>query len=70
MTPGATGQGPGRLLLDRLVAGTPPAAGIFLTTADPAGVALYGRFGFTVLRRLSVGPLEVTAMHRPATGPA
>ncbi|MFD7785043.1 GNAT family N-acetyltransferase [Streptomyces nojiriensis] len=63
--PGAAGRGTGGRLLGHLLATTPAPGGIFLTTADEANVRLYRRFGFTVLRRLTVGPLEVTAMWRP-----
>lgn len=63
--PAAAGRGAGGWLLDRLLAATPAPGGVFLTTADEANVRLYRRFGFTTLRRLTVGPLEVTAMWRP-----
>ncbi|MCX4807968.1 GNAT family N-acetyltransferase [Streptomyces sp. NBC_01214] len=64
--PEAAGRGAGGRLLGHLLAATPAPGGIFLTTADEANVRLYHRFGFTVLRRLTVGPLKVTAMWRPA----
>lgn len=64
--PAAAGRGAGGRLLGHLLAATPAPGGIFLTTADEANVRLYHRFGFTTLRRLPVGPLEVTAMWRPA----
>lgn len=64
--PEAVGRGTGGRLLGHLLAATPAPDGIFLTTADEANVRLYRRFGFTVLRHLTVGPLEVTAMWRPA----
>ncbi|MFD3469160.1 GNAT family N-acetyltransferase [Streptomyces sp. NPDC058682] len=64
--PEAAGRGAGGRLLGHLLAATPAPGGIFLTTADEANVRLYRRFGFTVLRRLTVGPLKVTAMWRPA----
>ncbi|MFG2485437.1 GNAT family N-acetyltransferase [Streptomyces virginiae] len=63
--PAAAGRGTGGRLLDRLLAATPAPGGVFLTTADEANVRLYRRFGFTTLRRLTVGSLEVTAMWRP-----
>ncbi|MGW3323172.1 GNAT family N-acetyltransferase [Streptomyces virginiae] len=63
--PAAAGRGVGGRLLDRLLATTPAPGGVFLTTADEANVRLYHRFGFTTLRRLTVGPLEVRAMWRP-----
>ncbi|MFJ6048657.1 GNAT family N-acetyltransferase [Streptomyces sp. NPDC092307] len=63
--PAAAGRGVGGRLLDRLLATTPAPGGVFLTTADDANVRLYHRFGFTTLRRLTTGPLEVTAMWRP-----
>ncbi|MFF5775626.1 GNAT family N-acetyltransferase [Streptomyces virginiae] len=63
--PAAAGRGAGGWLLDRLLAATPAPGGVFLTTADEANVRLYHRFGFTTLRRLTVGPLDVTAMWRP-----
>ncbi|MEO3972622.1 hypothetical protein [Streptomyces sp. CAU 1734] len=66
ITPTAAGRGAGRRLLDRLIADTPPTAGIFLSTADPANVPLYTRFDFEPLHRLAVGPLSVTLMHRAA----
>ncbi|MEV7559643.1 GNAT family N-acetyltransferase, partial [Streptomyces sp. NPDC089795] len=64
--PAAAGRGTGGRLLGHLLATTPAPGGVFLTTADEANVRLYHRFGFTTLRRLPVGPLEVTAMWRPA----
>ncbi|MFG2235784.1 GNAT family N-acetyltransferase [Streptomyces sp. NPDC048723] len=65
--PEEAGRGAGGRLLRHLLAATPAPGGIFLTTADETNVRLYHRFGFTTLRRLTVGPLEVTAMWRPAT---
>ncbi|MER6446739.1 hypothetical protein DEJ51_32230 [Streptomyces venezuelae] len=67
--PGAAGRGTGGRLLGHLLATTPAPGGIFLTTADGANVRLYRRFGFTTVRRLTVGPLEVTAMWRPDAPP-
>ncbi|MFB7255541.1 GNAT family N-acetyltransferase [Streptomyces nojiriensis] len=63
--PGAAVRGTGGRLLGHMLATVPAPGGIFLTTADEANVRLYRRFGFTTLRRLAVGPLEVTAMWRP-----
>ncbi|GLF95439.1 GNAT family N-acetyltransferase [Streptomyces yaizuensis] len=63
--PEAAGRGAGRLLLGRLLATAPAPGGVFLTTADHANVAFYEGFGFTVLDRPRVGPLETTAMWRP-----
>ncbi|GGZ59634.1 hypothetical protein GCM10010387_61730 [Streptomyces inusitatus] len=65
VVPAARGLGAGRRLLDRLLADTPAADGVFLSTADPGNVPLYRRFGFTVLRRVPLGPLGVVAMYRP-----
>ncbi|MFI1017817.1 GNAT family N-acetyltransferase [Streptomyces sp. NPDC020965] len=67
MAPAAAGRGGGRRLLDRLLADTPATAGVFLTTADPGNVPIYRHFGFDTLRHLTAGPLNITAMHRPAT---
>ncbi|WP_405791773.1 GNAT family N-acetyltransferase [Streptomyces sp. NBC_00029] len=67
--PESVGRGAGGRLLGHVIAETPAPGGIFLTTADEANVRLYRRFGFTTLRRLQVGPLEVTAMWRPNTRP-
>ncbi|MEU8776886.1 GNAT family N-acetyltransferase [Streptomyces sp. NPDC048606] len=64
--PALAGRGAGRLLLDHVLAGAPAPGGVFLTTADAANVALYRRFGFTTLRSVAVGPVETTAMWRPA----
>ncbi|MFB6836137.1 GNAT family N-acetyltransferase [Streptomyces sp. NPDC056361] len=66
--PDIAGRGAGRFLLDHVLATTPAPAGFFLTTADPANVPLYRRFGFADLRRTPVGPLDVTAMAKPGTG--
>ncbi|MGW6983457.1 GNAT family N-acetyltransferase [Streptomyces sp. NPDC054932] len=63
--PESAGRGAGGQLLGHVLAETPAPGGIFLTTADESNVRLYHRFGFTTLRRLTVGPLEVTAMWRP-----
>ncbi|MFD3808851.1 hypothetical protein ACFWSF_32585 [Streptomyces sp. NPDC058611] len=68
VVPEAAGRGAGRLLLDRLLGDVPPASGVFLTTADPENVFVYRHFGFTTLRQLSVGPLDVTAMWRRGAG--
>ncbi|MFI7357595.1 GNAT family N-acetyltransferase [Streptomyces avidinii] len=65
VVPEAAGRGAGGRLLDHLLAETPAPGGIFLTTADASNVGLYHRFGFTTLRRLAVGPLEVAAMWWP-----
>ncbi|MBB1253775.1 GNAT family N-acetyltransferase [Streptomyces sp. OF3] len=59
----SAGQGCGGALLRHVL---DAAAGCFLTTADPANVPLYRHLGFTVTARLHQGPLEVTAMTRPA----
>ncbi|WP_406529401.1 GNAT family N-acetyltransferase [Streptomyces sp. I8-5] len=67
VVPGAAGRGAGRRLLDRLLADTSAAAGVYLTTADPGNVALYQHFGFVTQRRLSVGPLNVATMLRRRT---
>ncbi|MFF2963811.1 GNAT family N-acetyltransferase [Streptomyces sp. NPDC057963] len=67
VVPGAAGRGAGRRLLDRLLADTSAAAGVYLTTADPGNVALYQHFGFVTQRRLSVGPLNVVTMLRRRT---
>ncbi|WP_371097030.1 GNAT family N-acetyltransferase [Streptomyces sanglieri] len=67
VVPAAAGRGAGRRLLARLLADTPAAAGIYLTTADPGNVALYQHFGFVTLRHLSVGPLNVATMLRRRT---
>ncbi|MDK1476442.1 GNAT family N-acetyltransferase [Streptomyces sp. 549] len=78
--PESAGTGAGGFLLDRVLAdslhpavprakeATAVPAGCFLTTADPALVPLYRRFGFVELRRAELGPLHVTAMAttRPA----
>ncbi|MFJ3927357.1 GNAT family N-acetyltransferase [Streptomyces sp. NPDC090022] len=66
--PELTGRGAGRVLLDHLLDATPAPAGFFLTTADPANVTLYRRFGFEVVRRTALAGLEITAMARPAGG--
>ncbi|MEU3747732.1 MULTISPECIES: GNAT family N-acetyltransferase [Streptomyces] len=63
--PDSAGRGAGRFLLDHVLATAPAPAGFFLTTADPANVPLYRRFGFTELQRTVLGPLTVTAMARP-----
>ncbi|MGP3683378.1 GNAT family N-acetyltransferase [Streptomyces sp. IBSNAI002] len=63
--PDLTGRGAGRLLLDHVLVVTPAAHGLYLTTADPANVPLYRRFGFTTLRETPLGPLHVTSMSRP-----
>lgn len=63
--PDSMGRGAGRFLLDHVLAATTAPAGFFLTTADPANVPLYRRFGFTELQRTVLGPLTVTAMARP-----
>ncbi|MGW6820744.1 GNAT family N-acetyltransferase [Streptomyces sp. NPDC055005] len=62
--PDLAGRGAGGALLDHVLTTTHAPAGFFLTTADPATVPLYRRFGFTVLRRTSLGSLEITAMTR------
>ncbi|MER7763170.1 hypothetical protein [Streptomyces sp. NPDC097619] len=64
--PDRAGRGEGGALLRHVLADTP--AGVRLTTADPANVPFYARYGFTVRARPAVGHLAVTAMHRPATG--
>ncbi|MER5965355.1 GNAT family N-acetyltransferase [Streptomyces sp. NPDC002057] len=65
--PDTVGRGAGRFLLDHVLATTAAPAGFFLTTADPANVPLYRRFGFTDLRRTALGPLDVRVMARPGT---
>ncbi|MFF9148208.1 GNAT family N-acetyltransferase [Streptomyces sp. NPDC014861] len=70
VVPEAAGRGAGRLLLDRALGGPPAPGGVFLTTADPANVALYHRFGFTLLDRLRAGPVETAAMWRPGASGA
>ncbi|MFG3498264.1 GNAT family N-acetyltransferase [Streptomyces sp. NPDC047928] len=65
--PDTAGRGAGRFLLDHVLEATAAPAGFFLTTADPANVPFYRRFGFTDLRRTVLGPLDVTAMARPGT---
>ncbi|WP_406079709.1 GNAT family N-acetyltransferase [Streptomyces zaomyceticus] len=65
--PDSAGHGAGRLLMDHVLATTDAPAGFFLTTADPANVALYGRFGFTELQRTTMASLTVTAMVRPSS---
>ncbi|MBB1245246.1 GNAT family N-acetyltransferase [Streptomyces durbertensis] len=65
--PEAAGQGCGGALLRHVL--DTATADCFLTTADPANVPLYRHLGFTVTARHHQGPLEVTAMTRPA-GPA
>lgn len=62
--PGQAGRGAGRLLLDHVLAATPAPRGLYLTTADPANVPLYRRFGFAALRETPLGPLSVTSMSR------
>ncbi|MGW6973858.1 GNAT family N-acetyltransferase [Streptomyces sp. NPDC054952] len=62
--PDLAGRGAGGALLDHVLTTTHAPAGFFLTTADPANVPFYRRFGFTVPRRTSLGPLEITAMTR------
>ncbi|MFE5912458.1 GNAT family N-acetyltransferase [Streptomyces wedmorensis] len=66
--PDTAGRGAGRYLLDHVLAATPAQAGFFLTTADPANVPLYRRFGFVDLRRTTLGPLDVRAMVKPGAG--
>ncbi|MFC8276541.1 GNAT family N-acetyltransferase [Streptomyces sp. NPDC057271] len=63
--PDIAGHGAGRFLLDHVLAATEAPAGFFLTTADPANVPFYRRFGFTDLQRTVLGRLDVTAMARP-----
>ncbi|MFF2773404.1 GNAT family N-acetyltransferase [Streptomyces sp. NPDC058052] len=70
VVPEAAGRGAGRLLLDHVLGALPAGAGVFLTTADPANVPLYRRFGFTLLERVPIGPLVTAAMGRPAPAPA
>ncbi|MEV4940550.1 GNAT family N-acetyltransferase [Streptomyces zaomyceticus] len=65
--PDSAGHGAGRLLIDHVLATTDAPAGFFLTTADPANVGLYRRFGFTELRRTALATLTVTAMGRPGS---
>ncbi|MFI8339360.1 GNAT family N-acetyltransferase [Streptomyces sp. NPDC085639] len=65
VVPQAAGRGLGGQLLDHVLTRTPAPGGIFLTTADASNVGLYHRFGFTTLRHVAVGPLEVTAMWSP-----
>ncbi|MEU5160884.1 GNAT family N-acetyltransferase [Streptomyces sp. NPDC020875] len=69
--PEDAGQGAGRWLLGELLDRTPAPEGVFLTTSDGANVGFYESFGFIVLERLRIGPLETTAMWRPpgATAP-
>ncbi|MEU2183098.1 GNAT family N-acetyltransferase [Streptomyces thermolilacinus] len=62
--PDQTGRGAGRLLLDHVLAATPAPHGLYLTTADPANIPLYRRFGFATLRETPLGPLRVTSMSR------
>jgi GNAT superfamily N-acetyltransferase len=64
--PTARGRGAGRALLDRVIA---DAAGepLFLTTADPANVGLYRRFGWRQTGDFRVGPVRGVAMCRPAS---
>ncbi|WP_436496250.1 hypothetical protein [Actinokineospora sp. HUAS TT18] len=56
--PDSRGKGAARRLID----GVPGP--LFLTTADPANVALYQHLGFQVTHRARVGPLMVAAMLR------
>ncbi|MGW6918734.1 GNAT family N-acetyltransferase [Kitasatospora sp. NPDC054939] len=64
--PEAKGRGVGRLLLEWALDAVPSTpGGVYLTTADPDNVPLYRRFGFELLERLPVGPVEVAAMWRP-----
>ncbi|GAA2774448.1 GNAT family N-acetyltransferase [Streptomyces showdoensis] len=63
--PDFAGRGAGSFLLHHLLATTPAPSGFFLTTADPANVPFYRRFGFTDPDRTRVGPLEIHAMARP-----
>src|SRR5690606_14403256 len=64
VVPGRRGGGVGRALLEQVIvhaAGTP----LHLSTADPANVGLYRRFGWRETGRLPVGDLAVTTMLRP-----
>ncbi|PCG87407.1 hypothetical protein CIB93_02980 [Streptomyces sp. WZ.A104] len=63
--PDVAGRGAGRFLLDHVLAATEAPAGFFLTTADPANLSYYRRFGFTDLHWTALGRLGITAMARP-----
>ncbi|MEU8760059.1 GNAT family N-acetyltransferase [Streptomyces sp. NPDC048659] len=65
--PDAAGRGAGGFLLRHLLATTPAPYGFFLTTADPANVPFYRRFGFADLGCTALGPLRINAMARPGT---
>ncbi|MCL3861009.1 GNAT family N-acetyltransferase [Actinotalea sp. K2] len=65
--PAQRGRGVGGALLKQVIA---DAAGrpVYLTTADPANVGLYERFGWRETGRAGVGGLVVAAMLRSGVG--
>jgi GNAT superfamily N-acetyltransferase len=66
--PGAAGTGLGRLLMGEVHARSKADAasvGVTLTTEDPSNVPLYEHFGYQVVGRVQVGPVQSWGFFRP-----